>query len=216
MTEDLETRERAPTLFDGGTRTDMDGAGYGDRQFDLLNRSAWGCMELARATMDSWFANIPSNNRADIRNRFRGDDRSHASVLLEMATHEILRATCTSVRVGPDLYGGNPDFSAHYRGTNFIVECTVTQGSDEEFASSQREDSLRDIVNGVDAGPFTLSWETLAAGTEQPSGRRLRNHLRQWLSLLNPDEESTRSQNSLEWPTIVWEERGWRILFSAI
>ena len=71
-----------------------------------------------------------------MRGRFRADDRRHASALLELATHEILRAAAKDVQVGPAFNGGHPDFSAIYENTSLMVECTVAQESDGEFGHS--------------------------------------------------------------------------------
>ena len=81
----------------------------------------------------------PKKRRRTCGAGFRADDRRHASALLELATHEILRAVAKDVQVGPAFNGAHPDFSAIYGDTSLIVECTVAQESDGEFGALQRE-----------------------------------------------------------------------------
>ena len=204
------------SLFDHYTRTDMSGRRHSEPEFDFLNRSAWRSVEIARQTLESWFSRVPHDNRTDVRGRFRGDDRSHASALLQIVTHEVLSALCTSVDVGPDLYGGNPDFAAHYKGLRLVAECTVAQGTDSEFNSSQRESTLKDLVDLIDSSAFSLEWESISVGASQPSARSLRRNLHGWLRSLDPVAEAARIGQGVGLPSFAWEEGDWKVHFTAV
>ena len=130
--------------------------------------------------------------RRDISGRFQGDDRQHLGALLELATHEILRAIGTRVQVDPDFDGKSPDFAVTYQGVTTVVECTVVQESDDDFNATNREDTIKKAVDSIDAGQFMLVWRHLSPGSTQPSTRQLCNDIRNWLSSLDADEEMAR------------------------
>jgi hypothetical protein len=207
---------KTPSLFDCYNRTNRSGGRRAETAFEFFNRSAWRSAEIARDTFESWFANLPHGKRADLRARFRGDDRSHSASLLELATHEILRATAENVRVEPDLGGGRPDFSAVYRGTEFIVECRVAQESDAEFGALQRENAVTDAINSIQAGPFRLMLEPISVGGGTPPLSRLRNHLEGWLTSLPRVGESAPRRNGLIGESTVWQWQDWLLRFEAI
>ena len=173
------------SLFDCYERTDRSGGRSTESAFEFFNRSAWRCADIARTTLESWFANISDEKKADLRGRFRADDRRHASALLELTTHEILCAVANDVQVGPSFEGGHPDFSAIYRDMSLIVECTVAQESDRKFGALQREKAVLDTVNSIQAGSFGLKLEPRSVGETQPPIGQLRSFLEDWLASLN-------------------------------
>ena len=205
-----------PSLFDCYDRMDHSGGRSTESAFEFFNRSAWRCAEIARATLASWFANIPQEKKADLRGRFRADDRQHASALLELATHEILRAVAKDVQVDPPFNGRHPDFSATYGGTSLIVECTVAQESDGEFGALQREKAVLDAVNSIQAGPFGLKLEPHSVGESPPPIGQLRGFLESWLTSLDQRRQVTSAENGVPFDSRVWRWQGWELRFEAI
>ena len=151
-----------------------------------------------------------------MRSRFRGDDRSHASALLELATHEILRAVAKDVQVSPDFNGGHPDFSATYGNTGLIVECTVAQGSDKKFGALQREKVVLDTINSIQAGPFGLKLETRSVGETQPPIRQFRSFLENWLASLTRVVDFQAVTRGTPLDTREWKWQDWELRFEAI
>ena len=217
MTTETSDNIQNTSLFDRYERTDRSGGRSTESTFEFFNRSAWRCVEIARATLESWFANIPQEKEADLRGRFRADDRRHASALLELATHEILRAVAKDVQVGPAFNGAHPDFSAIYGDTSLIVECTVAQESDGEFGALQRERVALDAVNSVQAGCFGLKLEPRSVGESQPSIGQLRSFLENWLaSLSRRIDVQAIAARGVPLDSIEWKWQDWELRFEAI
>ena len=204
------------SLFDCYERTDRSGGRSTESAFEFFNRSAWRCAEITRAILESWFANIPQERKADLRGRFRADDRRHASALLELTTHEILRAVAKDVLVGPSFYGGHPDFSAIYRDTSLIVECTVAQESDVEFGTLQREKVVLDAVNSIQAGSFVLKLEPRLVGETQPPIGQLRSFLEDWLASLSRQVGSQAVVRGVPLDSREWKWQDWKLRFETI
>ena len=204
------------SLFDCYERTDRLGGRSTESAFEFFNRSAWRCAEIARVTLDSWFANIPQERKADLRGRFRADDRRHASALLELTTHEILRAVAKEVLVGPCFYGGHPDFSAIYGDTSLIVECTVAQESDGKFGALQREKVVLDAANSIQAGSFVLKLEPRLVGETQPPIGQLRSFLENWLASLSRQVDSQAVVRGVPLDSREWQWQDWELHFEAI
>ena len=203
-------------LFDCYERTDRSGGRSTESAFEFFNRSAWRCAEIVRVALESWFANIPQERKADVRGRFRADDRRHASALLELATHEILRAVAKDVQVGPDFNGGHPDFSAIYGDTSLIVECTVAQESDGEFGTLQREKIVLDTANSIQAGSFGLKLEPRLVGETQPPIGQLRSFLENWLASLSRQIDSQAVVRGVPLDSREWKWQDWELRFEAI
>lgn len=216
MAKEILDSIQSPSLFDCYERTDRSGGRSTESAFEFFNRSAWRSAEIARNTLESWFSNIPQTKKADLRGRFRGDDRRHSTALLELATHEILRAVAEDVQVEPDICGGRPDFSAVYRDTRLIVECTVAQESDSKFGALQRERAVLDAINSIRPGPFRLKLEPRSVGESQPSLSKLQRFLETWLASLSPQSHSTSSQVGFPFEPTVWQWQDWVLHFEAI
>ena len=134
-----------------------------------------------------------------------------------MVTHELLCATSKDVRIEPRVSGGMPDFGASYNGDEFIVECTVTQESNREFGDLQREKTIMEVVNNIDADHLQLIVEPLAIGDSQPSAPRLRKELEEWIeSLLSKTTSSAKPAGTLLDPPLEWKWREWEIHFRAV
>ena len=209
------TNERR--LFDGGERTDSGYKRRDESDFDWLNRSAWASAENARKTLESWFARFPEEKKADIRGRFRGDNRQHVGALLELGTHELLRAVGTRVNVDPDFDGKRPDFAVTYKDAPIVVECTVVQESDDDFNATNRIDTIKMAVDSIDTGQFALAWRRLLCGTGQPPTGQLCNDIRNWVSSLNADEGMARCgkiQGTMERDFTFGN--GWKLRLGAV
>ena len=204
------------SLFDCYDRTDQSGGRFAETAFEFFNRSAWRSAEITRDTLESWFASVPDKKKADLRGRFRGDDRRHSTALLELATHQILCTLAEDVQVEPDFSGGHPDFSAVLQGTELLIECTVAQESDVKFGALQRERAVLDAVNSIHAGPFSLKLEPRSIGETPPSLSKLRRFLEAWLTTLKSQVRSAHPQSGSPFASTVWKWQDWELHFEAI
>ena len=204
------------SLFDPGSRISTTRKSRKEPDFEFLNRSARAPLQDARTTLDSWFAHIPQEKRKDLRRRFRESNARHAGALLELATHEILRAVSGNVQVEPELAGGRPDFLAGYRDVEVLVECTVVNDSDARIGATQVENEIKDIVEATYSGHFDLIFETRERGNGHPSTRRLRKDLEVWTASI-PHREALRDlRDGKPLNSRHWSERGWEFVFYAV
>ena len=203
-------------LFDAGERIYKDFADRDESRFSFLNRSAKESVETARRTLESWFSELPEGKREDIRSRFRGDDRQHQGALLELATHQILNSICTGVQADPSFNNLTPDFAATYKGAKVVVECTVSQETDDYFNATQREAQIKKAIDSVDTGRFRLSWELLATGEKQPPTGKLCGIIKSWVDSLDVGEEMLKLKQGYRASSIAWRRDGWELHFEAL
>ena len=201
-------------VFDDMERTAQDHGRYSVTSFEFLNRNPRKWAELARRTLEQWFARIPLGKQNDLRGRLRGDDKAHSGALLELLTHELLLKLCKEVVVEPEIAGGRPDFSAVYAGTPLIVECTVAQESDAKFGALRRERTVLDIVDALVAGPYKLMVEPQRVGSQQPPGAALTKYLDEQLASLGANGAFANALvGHLPDRPISWEWKDWKLRF---
>ena len=215
MVDGMKGKEIKLSLFDEVSRDFSYRRGYSTSSFDDINLSPDAPAAEARKALDSWFARIPTTKQADIRGRFRRDDRQHSGALLELVVHELLLRLCNWVRIDPNVDRTTPDFLASYGGTEFFVECTVAQGSDKEFGALRRERDVLDIVEQVNAGPYALFLERQRTGASSVSRRGLTAFLEKRLSSLAALPGLDQIGTILP-DVIVWEQEDWLLHFRPI
>ncbi len=198
------------TLFDQIDRTDASGQGRTERDFDFLNRRAHPMFQNRRNMLESWFVKIPDQKERDVKNKsrlremFRGDNGPHLGVFFELLIHELLNTIGTEVCVHPDT----PDFSATINGVRILLECTVLQDLDEQVSADKREAVIKKVVDSINTGGFTLQWQCLAQGPQQPSTTNLKRRIKNWISTLDPSEGKI---SELE-----WSHEGWEVIVKAL
>ncbi len=203
------------SLFDVGKRTHMGFADRDESRVSFLNRSAWESVETARKTLGNWFSVLPEGKKEDIRSRFRSDDRQHQGALLELATHQLLNSICTGVQVDPSFNNLTPDFAATYEGTQFVVECTMAQETDDEFNATRRVERVKKAIDSVETGRFLLSLKLLSVGGKQPPTGKLCDRIKSWVGSLDVDEEIFRLKRGYRASSMRWCQDGWEIHFGA-
>ena len=205
------------SLFDDGPRDPAYRRGFRTSPFHDINLSADAPAAAAREELEKWFARIPGTKQADLRARFRSDDRQHSSALLELLTHELLRRLCSGVTIDPNIGGKTPDFLASYRGTDFVAECTVAQESDKEFGALKRERDVLDIVESISAGAYGLFLEPQRTGTPTVPRRLLTAFLEDALHTLNKEAPPSDSQIGTPLPDVIeWKWKDWLLHFRPV
>lgn len=194
-------------LFDEFDRTDSAFQGRVEQDFDFLNRSADPRFRAICTSLEAWFAKFPDEKKPDVRGRFRENDGPHSGVLLELITHEFLNAIGTNVKVEPDLNGLTPDFEAVVDCTSVLFECTVVHPPNARVGADKREAAIKKAIDVLDTGRFTLGTRFVKHGPGQPSGKRFRREIKEWLVTLDPgDLKINERRFSLE---------GWQVGISA-
>jgi len=217
MIDGMNSKETKLSLFDDGSRNPEFRRSYTTPSFNDINLSPDQSAAEARKVLDNWFARIPATKKADIRGRFRGDDRQHSGALLELLMHELTWQLCDWVRIDPNVDGTTPDFLAGYRGAEFFVECTVAQGSDRVFGALRRERDVLDIVEQVNAGFYGLFLEPQRIGTSTVPRKNLKGFLEQKLATL--DEYAPVHDNpvgTFRSEVIAWEWEDWLLYFRPV
>lgn len=209
-------------LFACKERTYMGYSRYDESQFTFLNRSARKNAEDVRQTLEGWFARLPEPNRKWLRRRFRKGDRDHGGAFLELATHEILWAIGAGVEVDPDLNGRTPDFAATYKGERILVECTVSQDSDDEIRVLEKRNRLLQAIDSVETGNLFLNvtFEPDKKSDNSLDIDTLVNEIQAWLESVRRRIRNQLRSTSLEEPMLSleeevfhWNREGWRIRF---
>lgn len=203
-------------LFDPGVRTYAGIAGRDETRFAFLNRSARESIKRARKTLQRWYSAFPDEKQKDIWSRFRSDDGQHLGALLELATHQLLLSKCAGVQVDPDFNNLTPDFAATYEGVDFVVECTVAQESGREVGATKRAEIIKNAIDSVDTGRFSLSCELSSTGPDQPSSTELRQTVKKWVDSLDPDEELRRQEQGYGPSELSWRKNGWDLQLEVI
>ena len=205
------------SLFDDGPRDPAYRRGFRTSPFHDINLSADAPAAAAREELEKWFARIPGTKQADLRARFRSDDRQHSSALLELLTHELLRRLCSGVTIDPNIGGKTPDFLTSYCGTDFVAECTVAQESDKEFGALKRERDVLDIVESISAGAYGLFLEPQRTGTPTVPRRLLTAFLEQELAALGANAPTRYDSVGTLLPDIIeWDWEDWSLHFRPV
>jgi hypothetical protein len=179
-------------LFDGGVRTDPQYATYSEPHFRYLNRSARLEADRIRAVLDQWFERYPKHGQLALRAAFRSDDDwQHDGAFFELFLHELLVRLGCEIELHPNVprTSKRPDFSVKpRREAPFYLEATVATGESAESRTRRaRANTVYDGLNKLESPNFFLSVQTDQASNVQPSGRKMRQQLAQWLEGLDPD-----------------------------
>jgi hypothetical protein len=210
-------------LFDSRERSDQDAKGYGESNWEFLDRSSLPEAQRARDFLAGSYARYPETHRSDLIGRIRGgDDTEFHAAVFELVVFSGLAALGCSIEVHPQLPNSSrrPDFLARTpAGDEAYVEATLASEFDREArASARRTKVVLDAIEQLDSPDFMIGFSAEGDPRTPPSGRLLRHSIRQWLSRL--DYESARTGLETNQPNCFdeyrWEGDGWDIKFDAI
>lgn len=207
------------TLFTSIDRTDDSVKPYGEASFSYLDRSARTEACHIRHVLENWYQEYPDES-GDLRSRFRlGDEITHVSSAFELYMHQLLCKLGYSTTVHPETLTNTatkPDFLAiSNSNASFYLEAVLaTDSSKEKIAADKRMAVLYDQIEKIKNRDFFLLLDVHRKPNSQPSGKKLRNMLENWLDTLNP--EIIPKDEPSAWPRYEWEREGWRIGFTAL
>jgi len=178
-------------LFDEFPRTYQAPAGYGEPDFDYLNRSGNEPICRIRAVLEDWFSHYPASAQSELRQRFRSpDEYNHSSAFFELWLHELLHSLGCSLEVHPplaattrrvDFLVKSPD------GNDFYLEAIHGTGeSGEESNSRARLNTLYNSLNYLFSPDFFINLEISGTPRSPVPGRDIRRRLEREISMLNP------------------------------
>jgi hypothetical protein len=180
-------------LFDDFVRSYESPAGYGEVDFEYLNRSANEPIRKIRDVLEDWFSRYPPAERSELRQRFRShDEHNHTSSFFELWLHELLLRLGCSIKVHPTLPGTakRVDFFVESpQGNDFYLEAICVTGESEEQSKSQaRLNTLYDSLNYLDSPDFFIHLDVSGAPRSPVPAAKIRSWLERKLLNLNPEQ----------------------------
>lgn len=178
-------------LFDEFARSYKAPAGYGEPDFDYLNRSANEPIVGIRDLLEDWFSRYPTSEKRDLRQRFRSRNESnHSSAFYEMWLHELMICLGCSVNIHPTLSATNrkPDFLVRSpQGCDFYLEAIYVSGeSVKQAKSNSRQNAFYDSLNYLKSPDFFINLDVKGSPASPVPAKKIRNWLEHELSQLNP------------------------------
>jgi hypothetical protein len=213
------------SLFDDIARTDLSPARHSESSFQFLNRAGGLVWARVRTLMDEWWSEHPDSARASVRGQIRsGDDQAFRAAFFEMYGYQVLRRVRAAVIEHPVTETRRqPDFLATSDGADSLVlEMTSTGVSDADKARAGRLNTIYDLINSWEIPNFMLHVTVLSEGPGNPSLRRLRGELLDWIDGLDVDAIAAVTAVSDSYlidesaPRYIWNEAGWSIEFGVI
>ena len=213
----MERKRSNPSLlFSEMERTDPGPRRYGEDSFSFLDRVDQRYWECIRSELESWFAEYPDEEKADLRARFRDKSPAqHYAAWWELYLHRLFSRLGFRVDVHPELaeVSGRPDFRITSSQGSFLLEAAATfSGIVAEDRNGAREDWIMAAIEEVRAPDFFVGITFEKVGMERPSAREVVNRVEAWLATLDPDAIPALEDA----PTRLFEVRDWEFELKAI
>jgi len=177
---------RLTVLFEDRQRTRVEPLRRGEGLFPFYDDCARGGYDQFRSIVNTWLAEIPRTERAELITRMQnGGDREFGSSLCELTVHAfILRSGC-KVLVHPQVPGSSkhPDFAATDQDGNVLayVEVTTVNPPAAQEGEVNRENP---VYNAIDAAKLPaglrLGYRLVRAGKNSPALRPLVAQIERW------------------------------------
>jgi hypothetical protein len=203
-------------LFDDIPRSDHRTPLAEDTKFSYLNASARPEAATVRAFLEHCLSRYPAGHRDALVTRLRSIDTTHDAAVFELLVHEMLiRAGNEIVEVEPAVAGRdtNPDFLVRApAGTEFIVECVMSNGESSSEASAQRRlTTALDAASAVPSPVHFLAVKVQGVPSQPISLKALKRDLSTWIAQLPDDEGPAKRARPL-----IHRQHGLQLVFSAM
>lgn len=210
-------------VFDDIVRTNGRPAGYGERRFDFLNRSASLYFGLVRDLIEEWFSHVSPEHQPGLRGNLRADDHHSAAAFWELYLHEAYRRSGFTIGIHPKIEGrsSRPDFLLMRGDQRFYLEAVTVGRDSADIAEGARLDQVHRVLAEMLVHDFSIELSTYGIGPRPLATKKLRNALRAWLATLDPDVVTAAALASPaggfdRLPEYVWEDDAWSLVFHAI
>lgn len=205
-------------LFTDKKRTRTKPKRPGEPEYRFYNETNWPELDTYRALINSWIAELPEPEQADIVARFRkADSLGYQAALAELAGHAALIRRGHKVQVHPPSAhpSRRPDFLVRTKDDVpvAIVEVTTFGPAQEDVAQSTREATIYNALDAAELPPgYRLLFDVEAPGAKLPKIAALRKEVEEWARAhanveTAPDEDP---------PSRVFEAGDWRIELKLI
>ena len=144
------------TLFDVCMRSSMRWRRQSESLFAYLNQSGRPEWETARAILERWFQRYPSEDRNDLRGRFRKGGKPTDGAFFELLLHEFFRKLGCKMELHPDVPGTtkHPDFLVCHGGKEFYLESVARSETESQFAHDIHTKDALDKLNSIPSQHF--------------------------------------------------------------
>ncbi len=181
-----EGASRPLVLFEDRERTRTEPLRRGETLFDFYDSSASPGYNEFRAVVNSWLAQTPAGDRAELISRMRyGGDREFGASLSELSLHAFIVGSKHRARPHPKVPGSmkRPDYAAidQADATVAYIEVTTVNPPAAQEAEKNRENPVYNAINAakIPAGSI-LGYRLLRAGKSSPALRPLVADVERW------------------------------------
>lgn len=212
-------------IFDNVPRLDPAYKHELETSFEFLNRCARPEFGRARKFLEQEVSRFPVNGRDNLIHRFRrGSEIDFGAAIFELLLHGGLSRRGYVLEVHPSLPSGRPqqpDFLVTTPdGIKFYLEATLaTEVFDGRNQSADKRKNVALDELNKDINPdFWLMTSSTGEPVTQPSSRKLRQCVRNWLASLDYNQvvASTDAAGLQVCPELTWYHEGWALTMRAV
>lgn len=173
-------------LFAEKKRTRTEPKRAGENEFAFYDSSARPEFEVYRGLVNSWLAEFPEGDQAEMISRMRkSDNLGYQAALAEVVTHAVLIRQGYQVEIHPKAGHPTrrPDFLVKTQEGEKVafVEVTTFGPAQEEVAQSNREAHIYRAIDRVKLPPgFRLGYDVVEYGKAAPNLKVLCANVESW------------------------------------
>lgn len=213
----------ANQIFDTFTREDDRSLSDVDSLFDFFNRCSWPMIENVRCLFEEYLNRYPTVEKHEIITRLRSnDDTLFNSASFELLLHEVLLRNGCTLTPHPQLPNGSPkkpDFLVQTpEGEEFYLEARLIKDLRETSQEAlNRKNEVLDYLNQKPHKNYRIWLDEDGEPNGQPSSRKIKNKIHEWLDNLDADEILRVFQTTIEeLPILEFNVDGWNFKIRPI
>lgn len=201
-------------IFSQYSRTDNSTRRSTESDFAFLDRCSWKSVQRVRELLDSYLSRYPHSERYEIETRIQsGKAHAFSSSIFELFLHESLVRRGFELTPHPKLEhtGSRPDFLVTCPEGSFYLEAVLASERGGVAPGSQLR--IESTLDGLDDEPhpnFLIFVNYRGAPTTQPSAKKLRSAVHEWLNKLDPDRAPP-DRDRLD-----WSHESWKLTIEAV
>lgn len=173
--------------------------------------------QTARENLNSWFADYPAEDAAEMKARLlKTNDATHYGAASELFVFALYRRAGFRVTVHPSVPGTErrPDFLVEDGATGYVEVLTLLDDAENETERKLLDD-LRHHLDQMPAGPFLICISPNEPLKNTPPLARIRRSVEEWLGSLDP-ESVPRPYHPETAPSLDFVEDGFDLTFHAL
>jgi hypothetical protein len=211
-------------LFPEFERIDTSPKQNGESDYAFLNRSARIEIARVRYFVEQLWADYPAEEQEELESRIQsGSDQHFRSATFELILWAFLVRSGFDVQIHPELpgkRGKRPDFliSKQDDRLGYVEAVLASELGGDSPEEAKRKGVALDILAGVEHSDFFVDVQSTGHTRTQPSGRRLKASVLNWLQHIDHDDALVKMEAG-EYellPVHHWKHDAWKIRFRAI